>query len=131
MSFSYSGDPSASALDEARFLLGDTNSSEPIMQDEEILYIIDNYPEGSNVLKYQLFSRAATLFARDIRRSLGPQTEDPTSRLDYFKEQAEYYKKLIAIGGVSIPKLAYPKTFRKGMMSNPSWPAPKGGRYVR
>lgn len=131
MSFSYSGDPSASTLDEARFLLGDTNVEAPIMQDEEIQYIIDTYPAGSNTFKYQLFSRAATLFARDIRRSLGPQTEDPTTRLDYYKEQADYYKKLVAIGGVSIPQFAYPKTFRKGMLSNPPWPAPGGGKYVR
>ena len=131
MSFSYSGDPSSSPLDEARFLLGDTNAEEPIMQDEEIQFIINTYPVGSNTFKYQLFSRAATLFARDIRRSLGPQTEDPTSRLDYYKEQADYYKKLVAIGGVSIPKLAYPKVFRKGMLSNPPWPVSKGDKYVR
>ena len=131
MSFSYSGDPSASALDEARFLLGDTNEDAPIMQDEEIQYIINSYPANSNTLKYQLFNRAATLFARDIRRSLGPQTEDPTSRLEFYKEQAEYYKKLVAIGGVSLPRLAYPKTFRKGMLSNPPWPSPGGGKYVR
>jgi hypothetical protein len=131
MSFSYSGDPSTSALDEARFLLGDTNAEEPIMQDEEIQYIINTYQAGSNSFKYQLFNRAATLFARDIRRSLGPQTEDPTTRLDYYKEQAEYYKKLVAIGGVSIPQLAYPKIFRKGMLSNPPWPVSGGGKYVR
>ena len=131
MSFSYSGNPSKSALDEARFLLGDTNKEAPIMQDEEIQYIIDAYPPGSNVFKYELFNRAATLFARDIKRTLGPQTEDPTSRLEYFKEQADYYKKLVAIGGVSIPRLAYPKVFRKGMLSNPPWPIPRGGKYVR
>lgn len=131
MSFSYSGNPSSSALDEARFLLGDTDPSSPIMQDEEIQYIIDTYGVGTNTVKYQLFSRAATLFARDIKRSLGPQSEDPTDRLNYFKEQAEYYKKRIAIGGVSVPAYAYPKIFRKGMVSNPPWPSPGGGRYVR
>lgn len=131
MSFSYSGDPSASALDEARFLIGDTDSDAPIMQDEEIQYIIDTYKAGTNTLKYQLFNRAATLFARDIKRSLGPQSEDPTGRLNYYKEQAEYYKNLVAIGGVSPPNYAYPKVFRKGMLSNPPWPAPGGGKYVR
>ena len=130
MSFSYSGDPSASTLDEARFLIGDTNESAPIMQDEEILYIIDTYGAGTNTMKYQLFSRVATLFARDIKRSLGPQSEDPTTRLSYFKEQAEYYKNLVAIGGVSPTQYAYPKIFRKGMHSNPPWPPPGGKDYV-
>lgn len=130
MSFSYSGNPENSALDEARFLIGDTDVSNPIMQDEEIQYIIDSYPAGSNTLKFHLFNRVATLFARDVRRSLGPQTEDPTSRLDYYKEQAEYYKGLITASGISLPHYAYPKTFRKGMHSNPPWTT-KGGRYVR
>ena len=131
MSFSYSGNPSNSALDEARFLVGDTDPNNPIMQDEEIQYIIDTYGAGTNTVKYQLFSRAATLFARDIKRSLGPQSEDPTDRLNYFKEQADYYKKLVAIGGVSVPSYAYPKIFRKGMLSNPPWPRPRGGNHVR
>lgn len=121
MSFSYSGDPSTSELDECRFLLGDTNEAEPIMQDEEIKYIINTYGDNTNTRNYQLFLRAATLFARDIKRSLGPQSEDPTSRLTFFKEQAVYYKSLVTIGGISMPKYAYPKVFHKGMQNNPPW----------
>ncbi len=133
MSFTYSGDPSKNELDAARFLIGDTNEKAPIMQDEEIKYIMNTYGAGklTNNVCYQLFNRAATLFARDIKRSLGPQTEDPTSRLNFFKEQADYYKQLVAAGGVSSAACAYPKIFRKGMMSNPRWPAPGGGGYVR
>lgn len=130
MSFTYSGDPSSSELDEARFLIGDTDESSPIMQDEEIQYIIDTYGAGTNTCKYQLFYRAATLFARDIKRSLGPQSEDPTDRLNYFNKQAEYYKSLVAIGGVSAPKYTYPKIFSKGMHSNPPWPTSGGTRNV-
>lgn len=128
MSFSYSGNPSESALAAARFLIGDTDSSNPIMQDEEIQYILDTYGEDTNTSKYQLFNRAATLFARDIKRSLGPQSEDPTSRLNFFKEQANYYKNIVAAGGVSPLKYQYPKTFYKGMHSNPPW---GGGGCVR
>ena len=133
MSFKYSGDPSKSVLDAARFLIGDTDEGAPIMQDEEIKYIMDTYGGGklTNNSSYQLFNRAATLFARDIKRSLGPQMEDPTSRLNFFKEQADYYKSLVAVGGVSVTPCAYPKIFRKGMMSNPRWPAPGGDGYVR
>lgn len=133
MSFSYSGDPSSSYLDAARFLIGDTDNSSPIMQDEEIQYIINTYGNGNftNTVKFQLFDRAATLFARDIKRSLGPQSEDPTSRLNFFKEQASYYKSLVAVGGVSAPNYTYPKVFRKGMMSNPRWPKPGGDGYVQ
>lgn len=132
MSFTYSGDPNKSDLDAARFLIGDTDKNSPIMQDEEIKYIIDTYGSGNftNYVKFQLFDRAATLFARDIKRSLGPQSEDPTSRLNFFKDQAMYYKGLVAAGGVSAAPYAYPKIFRKGMMSNPRWPKPGGDGYV-
>ena len=131
MSFNYSGDPSNSEIDAARFLIGDTNKDMPIMQDEEIKYIIDTYGGfDTNTTKYQLFNRAATLFARDIKRSLGPQSEDPTDRLKFFKEQADYYRNLVAFGGVSATKYAYPKIFRKGMISNPPYPPPGGGSYV-
>ena len=133
MSFNYNGNPGENEVASARFLIGDTDSNSPIMQDEEIQYLIDTYGSGvvTDTVRYHLFSRAATLFARDIKRSLGPQSEDPTSRLDFFNSQAEYYKKILSTGGVSVPKMAYPKIFRKGMMSNPRWPKPKGDDYVR
>ena len=129
MSWTYSGNPANSQVDECRFLLGDTNESEPIMQDEEIQYIIDTYGSNKNQVLYQLFSRAATIFARDIKRSLGPQSEDPTERLKYFKEQANSYKAKLTSAGLSLPKYAYPKVFRKGMQNNPPYPSPKGGGY--
>lgn len=125
MSFSYSGDPSASVLDECRFLLGDTDESNPIMQDEEIEYIIAESSSNANLLRYKLFTQAATIFAREIKRSLGPQSEDPTTRLNYFKAQAAEYKSKIASKGISIPKFNYPKIFHKGMHSNPPWPGGK------
>lgn len=130
MSWTYSGDPATSPLDEARFLIGDTDKNAPIMQDEEIKYLIKKYGKNQNMLMYQLFFRAATLFARDIKRSLGPQSEDPTSRLNFFKAQALEYEMLLKASGISLPKNAYPKIFYKGMQSNPPWPPPKGGKYI-
>lgn len=129
MSWTYSGNPTSSPIDECRFLLGDTRESEPIMQDEEIQYIIDACNGNKNQALYQLFSSAATIFARDYKRSLGPQSEDPTERLTYFKEQAAAYKAASTSAGLSLPKYAYPKVFRKGMQSDPIWPPPIGGDY--
>lgn len=126
MSFSYSGDPMHSQLDECRFLLGDTTEANPIMQDEEINYIIAQSGSNVTLLRYNLFTQAATFFARDIKRSLGPQSEDPTARLDYFRQQAAEYKSKLTSRGVSLPTYSYPKIFRKGMQSNPPWPIPRG-----
>lgn len=127
MSWTYSGDPKTSALDKCRFEIGDTDEAEPIMQDEEIQFLIDRY-SNQNMLMYQLFARAATLFARDIKRSLGPISEDPTARLNFYKEQAASYKAKISAGNLRVPKYAAPKIFYKGMQSNP--PATGGGKYV-
>ena len=126
MSWSYSGDPQNSALDECRFLLGDTNADAPILQDEEIEYIISMYGTNVNRLRYELFRQASTIFARDIKRSLGPQSEDPTSRLKYYKEQMDLYKANMTSAGLSLPKYASPKIFSKGMQNNPPWRRQRG-----
>lgn len=122
MSWSYSGKPANSQLDEMRFILGDTNMSEPVMQDEELEYLITEYGANRNLLLYQSFMRMAALFARDIKRSLGPQSEDPTERLKFFKDQANQYKAKLSIAGISVPAYQHPKAFRKGLHSNPPWP---------
>lgn len=38
--YSYSGDPVTSKKDQVRFLAGDTNSGDPYLSDEEILYLL-------------------------------------------------------------------------------------------
>ena len=56
MSFTYKGDPSESVLAAARFLIGDTDDSRPIMQDEEIQYLLTTYGSGNltDTVKYHL-----------------------------------------------------------------------------
>ena len=128
MTWTYSEDPSKSELDALRFMLSDTNESSPIFSDEELQYLIGKYGSNSDMLEYQAFRAAATKFARSIKRSLGPQSEDPSERLLYYNERAASAKKKLTVKGLSIPKYQYPKVFRKGMMDNP--PAGYGGKYV-
>lgn len=45
MTFSYSGNPGASSLDEVRFLIQDTDSGEPLLTDEEINYLLGVYTD--------------------------------------------------------------------------------------
>lgn len=127
MSWNYSNDPAASDVDRCRFLIGDTDQRQPIMQDEEIQYIIATYKGNNNALMYNLFIRASTLLARDIKRSLGPQSEDPTDRLRFYEDQAKMYKARLTSGGLSLPVYAHPQVFGIGMHNNPPH---VGGRYV-
>lgn len=43
MTWSYSGDPSSSTLDEIRFLIQDTNTNEQLLSNEEITYLSTEY----------------------------------------------------------------------------------------
>jgi len=119
MSWSYSGDPTASLVDKFRFMIGDTDKEEPLMQNEEIEYLVKQANGNDNVAAYLLFTQAATIYARDIKRSLGPQSEDPSARLSYFKAKAEEYKAKMYSAGLSVPKYDSPKVFMKGMDNNP------------
>jgi len=118
MSWTYSGNPASSTKDFCRFTIGDVIEEDSIMQDEEIQYIIDTY-SNTNKQMFELFKIASTRFARDIKRRLGPESEDPTERTKFFKEQMDYYKALCVSGDLSLPTYAAPQVFGKGMQSNP------------
>jgi hypothetical protein len=118
MSWSYSGNPANSTLDKCRFLIGDTDSTEPLFQDEEIQSLITDAGTNGTLLYYTLFMHAATRFARDIKHTLGPESEDPTERLSYFTARAAEYKANLVGTGLSSPRYDSPKFFRKGMFDN-------------
>ena len=74
--FSYSGDPSSSALDAVRFLVGDTNEDEAFLSDEEIEFLDLTWTNKNSV--YYTASMAAEAiaarFAREITVSSDSQT---------------------------------------------------------
>lgn len=46
MTWSYSGDPGASNLDEIRFLIQDTDTDDQLLSNEEINYLYDSYGDA-------------------------------------------------------------------------------------
>lgn len=48
MSWTYSGDPSASEKDQVRFYLGDVDSSFPLLTDEEINFLLTQWDDAYN-----------------------------------------------------------------------------------
>lgn len=46
MTWTYSGDPSSSARDEVRFLIGDTDKARQLLSDAEIAWAVANFPSG-------------------------------------------------------------------------------------
>ena len=47
MTFTYSGNPGDSALDEVRFLIQDTDTNDQLLSDEEINYLLDAYNDDA------------------------------------------------------------------------------------
>src|SRR5688500_12229196 len=64
MSWSYSGDPSSSSLDEVRFLLGDIDSTYPLLSDEEITYLLQE--RTSRGAAADAASALAARYAREV-----------------------------------------------------------------
>lgn len=67
MSFSYSGDPASSDLDEVRYRLGDTDSTNPLLTDEEIQFQIDTWKDKYDSNTWAAAECAETLVARFAR----------------------------------------------------------------
>lgn len=72
MTWTYSGDPSAGGIDEIRFLVQDTDSTDPLLSDEEIDYIISTWEPvyGSPLMYASMCAEAiAAKFTREVAYS--------------------------------------------------------------
>ena len=73
--FTYTGDPKASPRDAVRFLIQDTDSSQPLLHDEEIEWLLDEW--GTKGTIYYVAARAAqniaAMFAREVSVSSDSQ----------------------------------------------------------
>lgn len=115
--WSYSGNPKDTPKDLYRFKISDTDIDNPILQDEEIAYVVDTYTSDTERL-YYLYTAMANKFAIEaVNKSLGPQSEDNTERKNYFEARAAEYKALLSSLGAPSSKLSK-SNFRVGMHSN-------------
>lgn len=72
MAWTYSGDPSESDLDEVRFLVGDTDSTDQLLSDEVIEYLIAKWTPvyDSNIMVAAMAAESiAAKFTREISYS--------------------------------------------------------------
>lgn len=87
-SFTYSGDPSARPLDQVRFLLQDTDSTDPLLSDAEILYVLNT--AGGSV--YQAAHDAAyAISAKFVRKAdTSKSVGDLSLSVSYGNRAAEF-----------------------------------------
>jgi len=73
MSFTYSGDPDNSPKDAVRFLIGDTDKCDPLLDDEEIKYFLGQYNDGKGVINAAIrcCETIAAKFSRRVTEKVG------------------------------------------------------------
>lgn len=87
MSWTYDN-PTASEKDEVRFIVGDTDTTDQLLTDEEINYLLNKY-DSVNEAAYQAALSIAAKFARLVNIS--------TSKTNIsYAQQYEHYKDLAA-----------------------------------
>jgi hypothetical protein len=87
MTWSYSGDPSASSKDAVRFLSGDTDSAWPLCTNEEILYVLG---QQSNVTlaAAEVCDAIATKFSRQADTTNGKTSISASQRAQAYSNRA-------------------------------------------
>lgn len=93
MSWTYSGDPSASSLDEVRFLIGDTDTTDQLLQDAEVTYAITKYTDPLQAavsLCVQLaakFARLVDVADDTVKAAFSQRSKGFASLADTLKQQ--------------------------------------------
>lgn len=107
MSWSYSGNPAASDLDEVRFLIGDTDTTDQLVSNEEIAWAIANNA-GTILAAATLCEALSAKFAREVDKSIGSLSVSAASRSGHFASRAASLRVQsvalceVFVGGLSI-----------------------------
>lgn len=100
MTWTYSGDPATNARDSIRFLVGDTDTNDQLVNDEEIAWI-NNQVAGSDAATTDLYTSAyrvmitiASKFSRLADQTVGDMKVSLSQKADNARTQAEELKTL-------------------------------------
>lgn len=133
MPWSYSGDPTVSQRDAVRFIIGDTDENDPLLQDAEIDYMITTHGT-TRIASAESCRAVAAKFARLMNRSIGGLSADFSAKHSQYLTMAQsimdseesYPVSLFASGWKKSQKEAVesdtdrePIFGRKGGMDNP------------
>jgi hypothetical protein len=90
MAWTYSQDPSTSQKDGLRLLIGDTDDTKPMMEDEELLFLLSTYhfPYGAAANACQTL---AAKFARKSRQEIGDIKQYLNMQYEHYRDLAQYY----------------------------------------
>lgn len=91
MAWTYGGDPSANTRDEVRFLIGDTDTTNQLLQDAEITFLYNQWNSNAYLAAAHACDALAAKFAAksDYSKSVGD-----LSISTQFGQQADRYRSL-------------------------------------
>jgi hypothetical protein len=96
VAWSYSGNPEKSLKDQVRFLCGDTRPDDPLLQDEEIKFLIkqcNNSPYGSAI---RCCEAIAVHFARLCDESVGQVRLSLSQKVEAYRKMKEDLRQRMA-----------------------------------
>lgn len=110
MTWTYSGNPSATAKDAIRFLIGDTDTNDQLLSDEEIAWV-NTEASGTSTSTSDLYDAAyrccvtiASKLARQADKSIGDLSVKLSQKADGYLKQADALKQLsMRSSGVPVP----------------------------
>lgn len=108
MTYSYGGDPANSTKDAVRFLVGDTDSSEWFLSDEEIAWLDSQWSHKGSV--YFTASVAAEAIASKLAREISVSSDGQTLSLEGLQQKfillaqslRDQHKELLAGGSIHV-----------------------------
>lgn len=103
MSWTYSGNPASSDTDRLRFELGDVNSADPLLSDEEIAYCLAQESTFMGALA-RAAEAVAQRFAREATTQVGSLGLQLSERAKVWGERAKEYRRRVT--SAAVPSLA-------------------------
>lgn len=84
MTWTYSGDPRATQKDYVRFLCGDTDEQVPMLQDEEIEFLLEEHKSVTQTAKASCKAIIAKL-SREVDYAIGPEKVWASQRVEHYR----------------------------------------------
>ena len=106
MVFTYDGDPTGDRKDEVRFMVGDTDQANPLTQDEEINYVLTQYPPDTGKPAWMAAAHVcdsiAAKLARQVQQGLGPLSASNQQQYEHYVALAQQFRVLHATNGQGV-----------------------------
>lgn len=113
MTWSYSGNPADSDKDRIRFLIGDTDSTFPLMTDEEINYVITT-ESNDKIIALRCCESISASLAKKVSGSMGRISVQEEQLMKHYEQLCRRFRKSIPsvpyVGGLSLTEKEMDKT---------------------